>query len=368
MKGTWPARALAAALLLAAAASAAPDKDTILREMERVADWQLAHPSAHPPTDWTQAAGCAGMMALAGVSQDTRYLEAMRSMGEAAHWELGPRTYMADDHCIGQTYAELYFHYHEPRMIPPLRARFDRVLSEPSTVSSLDFTQPSGRALENWSWCDALFMGPPTWMRLYAATGDRRYMEFAVANWWRTTDFLYDKEEHLFYRDSTYFTRREANGRKVFWSRGNGWVMAGLARTLDYLPRDHPDRPRFEHLMGEMAGAVVSCQQADGLWRSSLLDPASYPLKEASGSGFYVFALAWGVNRGLLPRDRFGPAVLRGWDALSGCVEPDGKLTHVQPIGADPKRFPADSTEVYGVGAFLLAGSEVLRMEAPGSR
>lgn len=334
--------------------------------MERAADWQLAHPSRHPPTDWIVGAGDTGIMALSEVSANPKYLDAMRAMGQANTWQLGPRLYHADDCCVGQTYAELYRHFHDPEMIAPLRARFDAVLAKPPQSGSLDFAKKEA-ALENWSWCDALFMGPPTWVRLYAATGDARYLDFAVKNWWRTTDYLYDKEEHLFYRDSTYFTKREANGRKVFWARGNGWVMAGLVRTLQFLPRDHPDRPRFERLFAEMAGRIAALQQPDGLWRSSLLDPASYPLRETSGSAFYVYALAWGVNSGLLDRPTFEPAVLRGWAALGACLDGDGKLTHVQPVGADPKRFAEDSTEPYGVGAFLLAGSEVYKAAAGGA-
>jgi rhamnogalacturonyl hydrolase YesR len=330
--------------------------------MERVADWQLENPSPHPQADWTQGAGDAGIMALAGISGSARYREAMRAMGEAQHWKPGPRLYDSDDQCVGQTYAELFQTYGENAMIGPLREEFERILSHPSAVKTLEFDQKPADPRELWSWCDSLFMGPPAWMRLYAATGDRRFMDFAVRNWWRTTDYLYDPAEHLYFRDSTYFNRREANERKVFWSRGNGWVMAGLVRTLQSLPANHPDRPRFEKLFAEMAVKVLSCQQPDGLWRSSLLDPDSYPLKEASGSGFYVYALAWGANQHLLDMATCGTAAIRGWDALVGCVGADGKLTHVQPIGADPKRFPEDSTEVYGVGAFLLAGSEVYRM------
>jgi rhamnogalacturonyl hydrolase YesR len=303
-------------------------------------------------------------MALAEISKNPRFLGAMRAMGEATRWQLGPRIYNADDCCVGQTYAELYLHFRDPVMIAPLRERFDAILARPPQSSSLDFATKAA-ALENWSWCDSLFMGPPAWVRLYAATGDIRYVDFAVKNWWRATDYLYDKEEHLFFRDSTYFAKKEANGRKVFWGRGNGWVMAGLVRTLEFLPKDQPDRPRFERLFREMAERIVSLQQPDGLWRSSLLDPASYPLKETSGSGFFVYALAWGVNNGLLDRPGFEPAVVRGWTALAACLADDGKLTHVQPVGADPKKFPGDSTEVYGVGAFLLAGSEVYKNAAP---
>jgi rhamnogalacturonyl hydrolase YesR len=333
----------------------------VLAAMQRVADWQLANPSAHPPTDWTQGAGDAGMMALAGICGDPKYREAMRAMGETNAWKPGPRKYHADDQCVGQTYAEMYFLYREPKMIAPLRARFDAILAAPPASDSLNFSQP-GHGQENWSWCDSLFMAPPAWVRLYAATGDEKYLNFAVKNWWHTTDYLYDQEEHLFFRDSSYFRKTEANGKKVFWGRGNGWVMGGLVRVLQYLPMNHPDRPRFEQLFKDISEKILTCQQADGLWRASLLDPASYPLKETSGSGFYTYALAWGVNQGLLDRAKFEPAVRKAWAALVGCVDAEGKLTHVQPVGADPKKFAADSTEVYGTGAFLLAGSEVYRL------
>ena len=335
---------------------------SVLAVMQRVADWQLANPSKHKTTDWTQGAGDAGFMALAGISGDLKYREAMLALGATNAWQPGPRKFHADDQCVGQTYAELYFLYREPKMVAPLRSRFDDILTHPSMVTNLQFNQPKGIAGENWSWCDSLFMGPPAWVRLYAATGDERYLNFAVKNWWRTTDYLYDQDEHLFFRDSTYFKKAEANGKKVFWGRGNGWVMGGLVRTLQYLPMNHPDRPRFVQLFKDMSAKILTCQQSDGLWRASLLDPASYPLKETSGSGFYTYALAWGVNQGLLDRATFEPAVRQAWAALVSCVDADGKLTHVQPIGADPKKFAEDSTEVYGVGAFLLAGSEVYRM------
>jgi len=334
----------------------------VLSAMQRVADWQLADPATNPPTSWLLGAENAGMMALAGISGDAKYREAMRAAGEANGWRPGPLFYDADDHCVGQAYTELYFLYRENRMIAPLRERFDAILAKPPDVPGLEFTKAESRDRKNWSWCDSLFMGPPAWMRLYAATDDERYLDFAVTNWWRTTDYLYDKDEHLFFRDSTFFKKREANGQKVFWSRGNGWVLAGLVRVLQYLPMKHPDRPRFEQLFKEMAGKILACQQPDGLWRASLLDPASYPLKETSGSGFYTYALAWGVNQGLLDRAKFEPAVRKAWAALVGCVEPDGRLTHVQPVGSDPKKFADDSAGPYGVGAFLLAGSEVYRM------
>ena len=307
--------------------------------MQRVADWQLANPSKHKPTDWTQGAGYAGMMALAGISGDAKYRDAMLAMGETNEWKPGPRPYHADDQCVGQAYAELYLLYRDPKMIAPLREHFDFILSHPSDATNLDFSQPRGKGSELWSWCDSLFMAPPAWLRLYAATDDERYLDFAVTNWWRTTDFLYDKDEHLFFRDSTYFNKREANGQKVFWSRGNGWVMGGLVRVLQFLPMNHPDRPRFEKLFKEMSEKILTCQQPDGLWRASLLDPASYPAKETSGSGFFTYALAWGVNQGLLDRATFEPAVRKGWAALTGCVDADGKIDARPAHRRRPEKF-----------------------------
>jgi rhamnogalacturonyl hydrolase YesR len=335
----------------------------ILSTMKTVADWQLANRTnftqRYGEKAWTFGALYTGVMALSGISDTPKYREAMVEMGKRFNWEPAPRQYHADDHCVCQTYLELYLKDRDPAMLRPTQERFDYILAHRATN---DLHMGPRNAQDRWNWCDALFMGPPAWIRLYKATGDQKYLDFMDSEWWATSDFLYDKEEHLYFRDSTYFDKREANGKKIFWSRGNGWVIAGLARVLQFLPADHPHRKQFEQQFKEMAAKIASLQQDDGLWRASLLDPASYPLKETSGSGFYTFALAWGINNGLLPRAEYEPVVRKGWRALVGCVNADGKLEHVQPVGADPKHFEPTHTDVYGTGAFLLAGSEVYRL------
>lgn len=350
--------------LVTSAHSSQVNPFAILTAMQRVGDWQLAHMATNRPTGWIQGVGDVGMMALAGISGDPKYRDAMLAKGQAENWQLAGyrgRKYHADDQCYGQVCAELYFLYRQNEMIAPMQKRFDWILSHPPETTSLDFSQ-RGHGQELWSWCDSLFMAPPAWLRLYAATGDERYLNFALTNFWRTTDYLYDKDEHLFFRDSTFFDKREANGKKVFWSRGNGWVFAGIVRTLQYLPMNHPERPRFEKLFKDMAEKILTCQQPDGMWRASLLDPENFPMPEASGSGLFTYGLAWGVNQGLLDRAKFEPAVRKAWAALVGCVNADGKLTHIQPAGSEPVKFAEDSTEPYGGGVFLLAGSEVYRM------
>ena len=331
----------------------------IRQTMERVGRWQLANPAPHPAWDWTYGALYAGMMALVRVSPDTRFEEAMLETGRALAWKPGPRPFFADDHCVGQMYLEMYLRDRDEAMLAPIRAAMDAVAEQPATESLL---WENDVHLREWAWCDALFMAPPTLARLYEATGQERYLRELDRRWWKTWEYLYDPEEHLFFRDSRYFNAREANGRKVFWSRGNGWVLAGLARVLQRLPAAHPSRSRYEQLFAEMSARIAGLQQSDGLWRSSLLDPVTFPRPETSGSGFYCFALAWGVNAGLLDRDTYRPVVERAWTALARCVDANGMLEWVQPVGADPRQVRAAHTDVYGVGAFLLAGEQVQRL------
>ena len=362
----WIVAGLLAAAVPAAAQVAAPpalsadiQKAAVLGVMTRAADWQLAHPSSHAPYDWTQAAFYTGMMALAEVAPDGKYFAAMRAMGEANQWRPGLRPGHADDYAVIATYAKIFDREKDKRLLAPALALFNFLASRP-----YDEPLSWGNAIERreLAWCDALFMGPPPLAAVSRVTGDRKYLDLANRLWWKTTDFLYDKEERLYYRDSRFFEPREPNGKKVFWSRGNGWVIAGLARVLADMPADYPDRPRYVALFKEMAARVAGLQGDDGYWRSSLLDPASRPNPETSGTGFFVFSLAWGINSGLLDRATYEPHVRKGWSALVKAVHPDGMLGWVQRIGDQPGATSQDTTEVYGAGALLLAGAEVYRL------
>lgn len=362
MRNIFQARTLGLSLLALATTSVAadpPDPAAVLPVLRRVADWQIANPGRHATTDWTQGAMFTGLMALADLTGESKYRDALVQIAETNAWKPGRRRYHADDHVVGQTYLELYRDAQDPKMLGPIRDQFDAILASPATNAF-----GSGKKVgDRWWWCDALFMAPPALARLAYVTGEPKYLEFMNREWWDTTAYLYDQEEHLYFRDDRYFTQREANGRKIFWSRGNGWVMGGTVRVLQYLPLKHPDRPKYLQLFKDMAEAVRKAQQADGLWRASLLDPDAFPAKETSGSGFFTYALAWGINEGQLDRAAYEPVVRKAWAALVECVNPDGKLTHVQPIGADPKKFDPGHTDVYGVGAFLLAGTEMYRLD-----
>jgi unsaturated rhamnogalacturonyl hydrolase len=345
-----------------------PDAASVVATMERVADWQLAHlepvasirnarDETRSSRSWQQATFYAGLTALADRSKSTRFQDAVIAQGRAAQWQLGDRKYHADDHAIGQSYLWASMRGAGPEAIGPLRRRFDEILAAPSTVGlRADTDSP---CFDRWCWCDALFMAPQVWIGLSAVTGDPRYAAFAHAEFKATTELLYDREQHLYYRDSRFFQQRDGSGRKLFWSRGNGWVFAGLARLLSVLPAQDATRPTYEKLFKEMAAKLLSLQKPDGYWAPSLLAVADATPAESSGTGFFVHGMAWGIEAGLLERAIYEPAVRRGWYALQRAVHPDGMLGSVQQVSDRPEQVSPADTQFYGVGAFLLAGSAV---------
>lgn len=337
--------------------------DSVYFYMKKVADWQW-HSLATSgwkdnPKDWTNGAMYTGMLAWAKIANDETYYLKLVDVGNSTKWQIGGSRFFADDYCIGAMYSQLFKIYKNPVYISDFKKMADSLVGLPHTESLL---WKNNIHLREWAWCDALFMGPPSLADLSDATGDQKYLNKACELWWKSSDFLYDKDEDLFFRDSRYFTQKEKNGKKVFWSRGNGWVMAGMARLLSVMPDDHPDRKKFIIQFKQMAKRIASLQQPDGSWHASLLDPASYSGKETSGTGFFCYALAWGINQKILPYKQFYPIVNKAWKALTTSVHPDGKLGYVQPQGAAPDKVGFDDTEVYGVGAFLLAGSEMLKL------
>lgn len=346
----------------------------VLVRASRVADWQLAHMSdfsyvstfrdhTENPRDWIQATFYVGLSAFADATGKPAYAEAVEALGRREGWSFGPRPRHADADAIGQVWvwsAARAVGEERARRLAPIRQRFDAVVAAPSSVSMTFGEERGERACQvRWCWSDALFMAPPAWTALSALTGDTRYFAHADREFQATVDTLYDPQEHLFYRDSRFIGQVGPTGKKVFWSRGNGWSYAGVARVLQFMPADHPRRAAYETLFRQMSARLVQLQGDDGYWPVSLLVPGGPP--ETSGTGFFVYGLAWGVNEGLLPADRYAPAVARGWAALDRAVGDDGRLGWVQQVGYAPDRVEAADTQLYGTGAYLLAASEVAR-------
>lgn len=354
----------------APAEPAMPRPAAILAQTRRVADWQLANrtnwatmPAARKSVrdvrDWQQATFWVALTELA--SRDRSYAKPLLELGHTEGWRMGDRPYHADDQLIGQAWLWAAQNGGGKQAAAPMRAYFDHLLANRPMIG-LEFIpvapgKGTSTCTDRWCWCDALFMAPPTMLRLAKATGDKRYADFVHEEWKAATDYLFDPSEQLYFRDSRFFDMRDTKGRKLFWSRGNGWVMGGLVRVLQVLDKKDPQRPYYEKLFKDMSAKLVTLQKADGYWPASLLDNDPGTPPETSGTAFFTYAFAWGVDNGLLDRRVYEPAAVRGWHALQGAVQPDGMLGWVQQVGDRPDSVSAKETQFYGSGAYLLAGT-----------
>lgn len=311
---------------------------------------------AHDDNDWTSATFHMGLYHFGRTVNEPRYHDWLKELCVKNEWKL--RVHHkghehADDHAMGQVYLYFYEQEKDPDMIADTQRRFDAILSG------------STGWRKQWTWCDALFMGPATWARLAKVTGDRRYLDFMHEQYRMSYDLLWNPQDQFFYRDKKRFDNREKNGAHEYWARGNGWVFGGLAYMIPDLPQDWDGRAFYIDLFRQMAGALKRTQRSDGTWSMSILaDESEYPVKEISGTAFFVFGMAWGVNAGILDRATYEPVIMKGWDAMVGCVNEDGMPGYVQGIGAAPGGSFPDYTEIYGVGGFLAAGAEICRLTA----
>jgi len=342
-----------------------PKTDEVEIVMRRVNAFQLANPYRDRRTgqaveydrNWIRATYYTGVTALYLSTKTLDLYQQLMAWAEKHEWQVGEQTdSQANRLTCGQTYLELYFLNPERHMIQSLQEWVDS--GRPGSPSSPDIWYlEDGRM-----WCDSLYTAPPTLVMLAKATGENRYLGYMNRMYWDVHSHLFDSEAGLFYRDERFIGQRTPAGKKVHWSRGNGWVLAGLARILTYLPKEDSRYEQFLNLYRTMAEAVVRAQGGDGLWRSNLADAAEFPNPESSGSAFFCYALAWGINNGILPVHGYLPVVTNAWQGLVNCVHESGKLGWVQRVGANPESTTYDSTHEYGTGAFLLAGSEILKL------
>jgi rhamnogalacturonyl hydrolase YesR len=324
------------------------ERDAVASLMRRVADHEIARFGTTTDNGWVRATFHAGLLAASRALNEPSYAEYTRAWGAANDWQLHVNQDSlrhADNQACVQSYAELYLDEPTPAnagLIEAAQTTFDEMVAAPLP----------GR--DEWWWCDALFMAPPALARVASATGNEAYITLMHDMFWDTTDLLFDPTQSLFWRDAGYV------GRNVYWARGNGWVTAGIARVLEFLPPKDSRRADYETLLRQLSTRLLELQGSDGFWRSSLTQQDAYPMPESSGTAFFTFAMAWGVRNDVLDRATFLPAVRRGWAGLASAVDQQGRLGWVQPPGKQPAASTAGGTNDYATGALLLAGVEIL--------
>ena len=329
--------------------------------MLKVMDWQLAESEAKFNRLWTFAALYDGLLAASKATGHPEGHDAVLHASERWNWTLEDTRFPhADDEALGRAYLDLYSEHPDLARLRNTQEIMDRLVA---------LTDDPKKPV--WWWCDALFMAPPVLVRLYSITHDAKYLDTLDREWAITQAKLYDPKQHLYFRDDRFLdtkAQHEPNGQPIFWSRGNGWVIAGLVQILQTLPADNPHRTRYAAQYLEMMQRIAALQPADGLWRAGLLDSADYKMPEVSGSAFFAYGLAYGLRIGMLDERTYRPVLDRCWSAMVAHIYADGRLGNIQPIGFAPDKFMPSSSYVYGVGGFLLAGSEIDKWLADSGR
>lgn len=320
---------------------------------------------SRPSNIWTRGVYYEGLMELYALEPKPELLDYAVRWGEAHKWGLrnGTQTRNADDECCGQTYLALYRLDPKPERLRDIKANIDFIVA--------------GDKNDDWWWIDALQMAMPVYAQLGQITGDARYVEKMHQIYLHTKTQhggkgLFNAADGLWWRDKDFVPPyREPNGEDCYWSRGNGWVVAAMVRTSALLPKDSPHRAEYIAMLKTMCEALRKVQRSDGFWNASLHDPNNFGGKETSGTALFVYGMAWGVRNGVLPRETYLPIIAKAWNALATeAVHADGYLGYVQGTGKEPKDGQPVSYDSrpdftdYGLGCFLLAGSEVYRLSA----
>jgi unsaturated rhamnogalacturonyl hydrolase len=311
---------------------------------------------------WTRAVYYEGLMALYQVDPQKKYYDYAVEWGDKHQW--APRdaikTRNADNQCCGQTYIDLY-------QIDPKPERIDGIKQSVDLMMATD-------KIDDWTWVDALQMGMPVYAKLGLVYKDNKYYErmYQMYNHSKTVQGggLYNTTEHLWWRDKDFVPPyKEPNGANCYWSRGNGWVFAALVRVLTIMPKDAPHRDEYLKTFLEMAKAIVPLQRTDGYWNVSLMDPTHFGGKELTGTALFVYGMSWGISNGYLDKKEYLPVLTKAWNAMiKDSLHPEGFLGFVQGTGKEPKDSqPVSYTNIpdfedYGLGCFLLAGSEVAKL------
>ena len=319
-----------------------------------------------PSNIWTRAVYYEGLIALYKTDKQQAYYDYAKQWGEKHKWGLrgGIRTRNADNQCCGQTYIDMYLidNKQHPERVKDIKASIDSMMIT--------------KKVDDWNWIDALQMAMPVFVKLGNLYNDtnyfsRMYEMYAFTKYKHGGNGLYNQAEKLWWRDKDFVPPyKEPNGDDCYWSRGNGWVVAALAKTLEELPKTDPHYNEYLQDFKDMCAALLPLQRADGYWNVSLNDPNNFGGKEVSGTSLFIYGFAWGINNGILDKKTYKSSIARAWNAMcKEAVHPNGKLGYVQGTGKEPKDGqPVSYTstpdfEDYGLGCFLLAGTEIYKLK-----
>ncbi|MCW3805322.1 glycoside hydrolase family 88/105 protein [Plebeiibacterium marinum] len=347
------------------------NKQDVISTINKVNDyWQSTNPE-HGRAFWDNAAYHTGNMAAYAITKNEKYKAYSEAWAIKNEWKGAKSDDKAtwkyhygenDNHVLFgdwqicfQTYVDLF--------------NLDEVKDSAKIARAIEVMEyeMSTDANDYWWWADGLYMVMPVMTKLYKVTGNDLYLTKLYEYFKYAQSIMYDQETGLFYRDAKYVypKHKSVNGKKDFWARGDGWVFAGLAKIIQDFPDDYAHKAEFVEIYKKMAVTLKNIQQKEGYWTRSMMDPEHAPGPETSGTAFFTYGYLWGMNNGLLAKEEYTTVVDKAWTYLTTvALQENGKIGYVQPIGerAIPgQTVDENSTSNFGVGAFLLAATEMVK-------
>ncbi|MDL2323009.1 glycoside hydrolase family 88 protein [Bacteroidales bacterium OttesenSCG-928-A17] len=390
--------------LLPVEADKLPSKREVINAGISANAYWIGNNAAAPGNNlWANSVYHAANIDFYKVYPDNNYLKFGKLWATNNTWSIsgGPSTSDADNHTAGQAYIDMYW--------------LDEVKDEnkiKATKAAMDYRITNNTKSDDWWWIDAMLMAMPTLTRLGVEYNDTKYYNKMYAlfsniknklvvsgrtNLWPESyrkiygtgplisgydevGGLYHKTDHLWWRDWGFqpdvppkldpnnagsdAPKKSPNNKNIYWSRGNGWVLAAMARTLQLLPESDTHRNEYIEILQQMSAALKNCQREDGFWNMNLADANHYPGPETSGTALFTYGMAWGINNGILDRETYYPVVAKAWNGLcKKALDKSGRLSLIQNVGESPINPSGLNANVnFGIGAFLWAASEVVKL------
>ena len=329
-----------------------PTQAQVLAAIEDVNNYWIAN---NPPgnANWDEATYYTGDLAAYDATGQTNYLTTAETWATQNGYSLctsacgegagGNTTTFPDYQAAGEAYIRLY--------------QINNNSSDLSGIAESVGGMVNSTVDNEWTWIDAINMSMPDFVELGSMDNNTNYYTkmYSLYSYAKYSVGLYDSATGLWWENGTYV------GTSTHWSRGNGWVFAAHAKVLSVLPNTDPNYAEYLSTFTTMAAALAERQQPGGYWNCDLTG-TDYAGPESSGTAFFLYGLAWGLNNGILDQNTYLPVVEKAWNFLANtAIQPSGLLGYVQSSNAanGPGPTSATSTYNYGVGAFLLAGRQM---------
>lgn len=256
---------------------------------------------------------------------------------------------------------------------PEYKALTDRVINyikyEPRLIGDAVNHHGSsliGKFYPKSIWVDSLMMFS-VFPAIYASeNGDKELLDIAARQPSLYAKYMMDKDDNLWYHSYWFKFATHYPKNKVYWGRGNAWVISALPKILDRIG-GHPERQNILEILEKTSAALLKCQRKDGAFDTVLQKPGK-TYRELSATALIADGWLHSVRTGYLPESYLEPA-LKAYKAVDDAIIINEKGVFMPEISAPTsplppfpylvyKITPKAKNLAYGVAAYIWAAIE----------